>query len=250
MLVAPWLLGLVGMQLTHVMILEAIANAASSMGDQLRAEAAYRDALALAARIYDKPHPMVAWLTGLYGSFLVGQGRYADAEEYVSRGLDMRIALHGEDAPETIFALAAMGRLRGSQRRMDEALAYADRGVASCLRTQLAHNACTGVLLFRAQLHGIAARFGAAKADLDAALVVQRKISRDDDPQMARIWGTIAEIDGESLEVLSTSSWDTELDLHALFSSGDELFAVGGSLASTKPPHEGIALHRGLLPEE
>lgn len=174
---------------------EAIANAASSMGDQLRAEAAYRDALALAARIYDKPHPMVAWLTGLYGSFLVGQGRYADAEEYVSRGLDMRIALHGEDAPETIFALAAMGRLRGSQRRMDEALAYADRGVASCLRTQLAHNACTGVLLFRAQLHGIAARFGAAKADLDAALVVQRKISRDDDPQMARIWGTIAEIE-------------------------------------------------------
>lgn len=64
------------------------------------------------------------------------------------------------------------------------------------------------------------------------------------------ITGTIAEIDGESLEVLSTSSWDTELDLHALFSSGDELFAVGGSLASTKPPHEGIALHRGLLPEE
>lgn len=31
MLVAPWLLGLVGMQLTHVMILEAIANAAPDM---------------------------------------------------------------------------------------------------------------------------------------------------------------------------------------------------------------------------
>lgn len=174
---------------------EAIANAASSLGDQVRAEAAYQDALKLAKRIHDKPHPLVAWLTGLYGSFLVGQGRYVDAEPYVAQGLEMRVELLGEDAPDTIFALAAMGRLRGSQRRMDDALGYADRGVASCVRTQLAHNACTGVMLFRAQLHGIAGRFDAARADLDLALAVQRKISRDDDPQMARIWMTIAEIE-------------------------------------------------------
>lgn len=64
------------------------------------------------------------------------------------------------------------------------------------------------------------------------------------------ITGTIADIDGETLEVVRESPWDTELDLHAVFSAGDQLFAVGGSLASTKPPYEGLALHRGLAPEE
>lgn len=64
------------------------------------------------------------------------------------------------------------------------------------------------------------------------------------------ITGTIATIDGDSLEVVEATPWDTTLDLHSVFAAGDTLFAVGGSLASTAPPHEGIALSRGLLPEE
>lgn len=64
------------------------------------------------------------------------------------------------------------------------------------------------------------------------------------------ITGTIAVIDGDSMEVVKTEAWDTTLDLHATFAADGQLYAVGGSLASTKPPHEGLALTRGLLPEE
>lgn len=64
------------------------------------------------------------------------------------------------------------------------------------------------------------------------------------------ITGTIAVIDGDSLAVVKTETWETTLDLHATFGVDGRLFAVGGSLASTKPPHEGLALTRELLPEE
>jgi hypothetical protein len=64
------------------------------------------------------------------------------------------------------------------------------------------------------------------------------------------ITGTIARIDGDSLEVLEETPWDTLLDLHALFGVEDTLYAVGGSLASSKAPFEGIALKRQLAHEE
>ncbi len=64
------------------------------------------------------------------------------------------------------------------------------------------------------------------------------------------ITGTIAVVDGATFEIVRTESWSTRLDLHAVFGAGDTLFAVGGSLASTQAPFEGIALRRGLLSEE
>ncbi|MFO0556106.1 MAG: hypothetical protein U0271_47455 [Polyangiaceae bacterium] len=64
------------------------------------------------------------------------------------------------------------------------------------------------------------------------------------------ITGTIASVDGATLEVRTDESWSTALDLHATFASGGELYAVGGSLASTEAPYQGIALERHLLDEE
>ena len=64
------------------------------------------------------------------------------------------------------------------------------------------------------------------------------------------ITGTIAVVDGKTLKVVESKPWSTTLDLHATFGAGDTLFAVGGSLASTQAPFEGIALQRGLLTEE
>lgn len=65
------------------------------------------------------------------------------------------------------------------------------------------------------------------------------------------ILGTIARLDGASLELLDEAKADTKLDLHSVFGDAQgRLTAVGGSLASTKPPYQGIALTRDLLPEE
>ncbi len=63
--------------------------------------------------------------------------------------------------------------------------------------------------------------------------------------------GTIARLDGGSLEVLDQSMQDTPLDLHAVFGDDDgRLTAVGGSLATLDPPHVGIALTRELEGDE
>ena len=62
--------------------------------------------------------------------------------------------------------------------------------------------------------------------------------------------GTIAKIDFDSLS-FEQQDYDTELDLHAVFGDASgTLTAVGGSLASIQPPHQGVAIERNLATDE
>ncbi len=164
-----------------------IAKAAEATGDIPRAEAAYKQAIALDDRFFDKANPHSAWDTGVYGTFLVAQGRYAEAEPYVKRGLELRKTLYGTDDPSTLYAYSGMGKLYTGEGRLDNAARWYGEGVDICRRIALRHNVCSQLLSLRALVEGWQKRFADADRDLDAALDLQRSISGDASPAYAYV---------------------------------------------------------------
>ena len=164
-----------------------IAKAAEATGDIPRAEAAYKEAIALDDRFFDKANPHSAWDTGVYGTFLVAQGRYAEAEPYVRKGLELRKALYGTDNPNTLYAYSGMGKLYTGQGRLDEAAHWYGEGIDTCKRIALRHNVCSQLLSLRALVEGRQKRFADADRDLDAALDLQKSIGGDASPAYAYV---------------------------------------------------------------
>jgi hypothetical protein len=173
-------------------LLSAIGNAASIGGDAPRAEASYREAIALSEQLYARPHPDTAWAVGIYGSFLVAQGRQAEAEPYVERALSMRRDLLGEAHPESLDALAALGRLRAGQGRQEEALAAFEQGVALCERERVRQPVCPRLLGSVSQMQAIAGRSEQALATAVRAVAAQRALGGPDDPQLLAPLGFLA----------------------------------------------------------
>jgi len=173
-------------------LLSAIGNAASIGGDAARAEASYREAITLAEQLYARPHPDTAWAIGIYGSFLVAQARYADAEPYIDRALSMRRALLGEAHPEALDALAALGRLRAGQSRHEEALAAFEEGVALCERERVRQPVCPRLIGSVSQMQAIAGRPEQALATAARAVSAQRELGGPDDPQLLVPLGFLA----------------------------------------------------------
>jgi eukaryotic-like serine/threonine-protein kinase len=185
-----------------------IANSAMSLGDTVRAEAGYREAITLSEQLHKRPHQDTAWFVGLLGSYLVWLGRLDEAEPYVQRGLSMRRDLLGEAHPATLFAVSVLARLRAAQNRTDEALAVLSEGVTVCARTGLQHYACVRVLQTRAQMHTLKSEFDAAEADLNAAIDLQRQISGEDSQMVASQFEYLAELQrtrGRFDEAISTA---------------------------------------------
>lgn len=154
-----------------------IGNAASSLNEPARGEQAYRDALALADRLYTGPHAQKAWYEGVLGSFLVSQGRVAEAEAPVLHALQMRRELLGDTHPETLFAFNAAGRLRAAQGRNEEALAFVDQSVAACEQARLQDTACVAALYTRGRILSGLKRYPEAERDLQAAVAMQSALT-------------------------------------------------------------------------
>ncbi|MFT3791938.1 MAG: serine/threonine-protein kinase [Rudaea sp.] len=163
----------------------AIAIGAEASGDIARAETAYKEAIAYGDRFFDKPNASTAWQVGIYGSFLVAQGRYAEAEPWLRRGLDMRRTVFGDDDPRTLYAVAAMGRLYGGEHRYADAAAWYTQGVETCRRAGVLDNACPRMLGFRARTYASLKRYAEAEKDLREALDLQRRISGESSPNYA-----------------------------------------------------------------
>jgi serine/threonine-protein kinase len=144
-------------------LLQTISIAAEKTGDLERADAAYREAIATAERVYVRPHPDSAWVVGAYGSFLVARVRYDDAEPYVVRALAMRRALFGDTHPDTLNSLATLGRLRSGQMRRDEARAAFEEGIATCQHGHIRDGICS-------RLAALLSQFLAGQGDPDGAL--------------------------------------------------------------------------------
>ncbi|MBS0432699.1 MAG: serine/threonine protein kinase [Proteobacteria bacterium] len=164
---------------------EDIALGAEASGDIGRADFAYRKAIDLGDRFYDKPNPDQAWNVGMYGTFLVAQGRLAEAEPYVQRGLELRRQVFGDDHENTLYALAGMGKLRDAQGRHVEAIDWYTQGIASCQRTGLEELVCPRLLSLRAFSEAAAGRFVAADADIRSALDRQRALGGDGNANFA-----------------------------------------------------------------
>jgi eukaryotic-like serine/threonine-protein kinase len=177
-----------------LVLLRAISTAAEAGGDTQRAETAYRDAIDMAERLHRRPHPDTAWVTGIYGSFLVAQARYAEAEPYLNRGLDMRRNLLGDAHPDTLNALAAMGRLRGGQQKYAEAKRWFADGVAICRRARVRHNVCPRLLGSHAQALALTGDLADAAGEAAEAVAMQRDLTGADSPQVAAPLGYLARI--------------------------------------------------------
>ncbi|MBN8482499.1 MAG: tetratricopeptide repeat protein, partial [Xanthomonadales bacterium] len=238
-------------------LLATIATAASSTGDLERADAAHREAIALAERIHARPHPDTAWVIGSYGSFLVSKARYAEAEPYIERALAMRRNLLGDTHPDTLNALAALGRLRSGQLRRDEARRAFEEGVEHCRAGQVRHPVCPRLLGSLSQM--LLADGADAEAERLAARAVeeQRALSGDESPPLVTPLQFLARIQVRRLrydEALQTT--DTLLAIatragtlaskdvrYARFQRALALFALGRN-------DEALELARAVVSEQ
>ncbi|HET6546521.1 MAG TPA: serine/threonine-protein kinase [Rhodanobacteraceae bacterium] len=166
---------------------EDIALGEEARGDIARAETAYRKAIDLGDRFFDKPNPDQAWNVGLYATFLIAQGRLSEAEPYAERGLALRREVFGDDDSRTLYALAGMGKLRYGQGRYDEAADWYTRGVDTCARIRLHKLVCPRLLALRSHARAAAGHFAAAHRDIDAALAQQRAFGGSDNPDYAYV---------------------------------------------------------------
>jgi tetratricopeptide (TPR) repeat protein len=196
-------------------LLRAISTAAEAAGDATRAEAAYRDAIDMAERLHRRPHQDTAWVIGIYGSFLVAQARYAEAEPYLLRALEMRRNLLGDSHPDTLNGMAAMGRLRGGQKNHAEALRWFAEGIALCRRAEVRHNVCPRLLGSHAQLLNITGDPAGAAREAAEAVALQRELTGPDSPQVVATLGFLARIQvGQGLHVEALRTTDELLALH------------------------------------
>lgn len=166
---------------------QSISIGAEAIGDMARAETAYKDAIAYADQFFDKPNAASAWNVGIYGTFLIAQGRFAEAEPYARRGLEMRRAVFGDNDPRTLYAVAGMGKLYSGERKFEEAAQWFGQGVETCRKAGIDDKVCPRLLAFRARALGDLSRFDEAERDLREALDLQRKRSGEQSPAYAFI---------------------------------------------------------------
>jgi serine/threonine-protein kinase len=151
----------------------SIALGAEAMGDMPRAEAAYKTAIELDHRFYDKPSPRLAWDVGIYGSFLVSQGRYAEAEPPLREGLELRKTVFGESDPGTLFAYTAMGRLFSGEGRFEDAQKWYSEGIRICEVNAIKHKVCPQLLSLRSDARSAMGHLTEAEDDVRAAMAAQ-----------------------------------------------------------------------------
>lgn len=165
----------------------AVALDAEATGDMARAEASYKEAIVLGDKFFDKPNPGTAWNVGMYGTFLIAQGRMAEAEPYARRGLEMRQQVFGNDDSRTLNAVAGMGKLYAGQNKFVEAEQWYSQGIDSCRKTSLNDVVCPRLLSNRARAYSGEGRFAEAEKDIRDALQWQSNVGGESNAAYAYI---------------------------------------------------------------
>ena len=171
---------------------ENTAVAAEASGDIPRAERAYKEAIALGDRYFDKSSPETSWAVGLYGTFLIAQGRLDEAEPYARRGLEMRRSVFGDADPHTLSAVAGMCKLYVARRDFPAAIDWCTQGVDTCHAHSIDDVICPRLLAIRGRSYALQGRFGDADSDLREALDVQRAHTGESTPSYAYILDNLA----------------------------------------------------------
>jgi serine/threonine-protein kinase len=245
-------------------LLASISTAAEAVGDAGRAESAYRDAIDVAERLYIRPHPDTAWVIGVYGSFLVAHARYAEAEPYVERALTMRHDLLGESHPDTLNAMAALGRLRAGQQRLPDARKAFSDGVAVCVRDHVKHSVCPRLLGSLAQALMNLGELDAAADSASHAVTMQRELTGADSPQLIGVLGFLAKVqvkqqhDTEALQTTDellrladrAGSGDSKDARYGRFQRAQALFSLGRNPEALDLVTDVVAAQKEKTPDE
>jgi serine/threonine-protein kinase len=166
---------------------ETIAVASEATGDIARAEVAYKDAISLGDRFFDKPNPGAAWNIGMYGTFLIAQGRLDEAEPYARRGLEMRRTVFGVANPKTLNAVGGMCKLYLARREFPAAIDWCSQGIDACREHAVDDVVCPRLVAIRGRAFALEEHFAEADRDLQQALDLQRKRSGEQSPGYAYI---------------------------------------------------------------
>jgi serine/threonine-protein kinase len=245
-------------------LLSSISLAAEMTGDLQRADAAYREAIAVAERLYVRPHPDTAWAVGAYGSFLVAKARYDEADPYVVRALAMRRGLFGDAHPDTLNALAAMGRLRSGQLRRDEARTVFEEGVGICEREHIRHNVCPRLIGSLSQILAAQGDLDGARAKAEQSIAMQRELSGEGSPQLIGPLGFLARTQVKQAryaEALATTaellaiaerngSGDSKEARYAQFQRALALYGLGRNSEALDLATNVVATHKKQTPDE
>jgi serine/threonine-protein kinase len=171
---------------------ETIAVAEEATGDVPRAERDYQQAITLGDRFFDKPNPEGAWNIGMYGSFLIAQGRLDAAEPYARRGLEMSRVVFGDADPHTLNAIARMCKLYVGRRDFQAAIDWCAQGVDTCHAHTVDDVVCPRLLAIRGRSYALQGRFADADRDLRDALDAQRAHAGESTPSYAYILDNLA----------------------------------------------------------
>jgi len=245
-------------------LVSSIALAAEMTGDLARADAAYREAIALAEKLYVRPHPDTAGAIGIYGSFLVAKARYDDAEPYILRALEMRRSLFGDAHPDTLNSIAALGRLRAGQLRREESRAAFEEGVAVCRREHIRHNVCPRLIGALSQMLGVQGDLEGARTNAEEAVAMQRDLTGEGSAQLvgplgqlaraqvkvARYADAIATTD-ELLAIATRNGSGDSKDAHyAQFQRALALYGLGRNHEAVELASNVVAVHKKATPDE
>ncbi|HEX3895431.1 MAG TPA: tetratricopeptide repeat protein, partial [Rudaea sp.] len=170
-----------------ITLYENTAVAAEANGDISRAEDSYKQAIALGNLFFDQPSPVIAWDTGLYGTFLVAQGRLDDAEPYLRDALDMRRKTFGEFDPHTLYAVAGMGKLDFAKGDFEKAADWYSQGIEVCRAHSVQSVICPRLFALRGRTYSQYGQFANADQDVQEAMQLQRKLSGEESLSYAYI---------------------------------------------------------------
>ena len=245
-------------------LLQSISIAAETRGDLRRADSAYREAIAVAERVYVRPHPDTAWVLGAYGKFLVTNARYDDAESYVVRGLAMRRALFGNSHPDTLSALDTLGRLRSGQMRGDEARAALDEGIGICRREHIRHYVCAGLVGSLSQVLAAQGDLDGARTNAEQSVAMQRELKDECEVKLigplgilastqvklARYDDALATTDELLAIAVRNGSTDSKDADSAQFQRALALYGLGRNREALDLASDVVAVHKRKTPDE
>jgi serine/threonine-protein kinase len=157
-----------------------VALSAEARGDMARAESSYKQSIVLADRFFDRANLQTAWDLEGYGTFLIAQGRADEAEPYVTRSLEMHRAVLPEDDHRTLYAIAAMGKLRHAQGNDADAVTWFTQGIVTCRKASKNDQVCGRLLALRARAYAAEKRFADAERDIEEATKLQLAIGGEE----------------------------------------------------------------------
>lgn len=159
----------------HLALLGWIGITLDRLSQPQKAEPYLREAIQVAEQLFPKPHPKLSGAYGNLGSMYLVNGRYADAQPLLQRGLDVLVAMGDRESTVYQTRLHNLGRLALDR----EDLALAAPRLEESLRLRRAtvgdHHERTAVaLLALANLSLLQAQPARALAQAGEALAIAR----------------------------------------------------------------------------